>query len=175
MLLDASLSVALLCAGGWLASHATGAAQAQPQTDASMAVSTAQSASSQDAQTPAAPASSDHLKVSIAPVQSDAGQIIALVFDNASAYAAYDPYQAVALQQVPAQTGAVELDFPALTDGPYAVFVFHDADADMDFDMQGDIPQEGYGGTGMINWYDTPDFNAAAVSAAPVTIPLFYP
>ncbi|MGR8918319.1 MAG: DUF2141 domain-containing protein [Gammaproteobacteria bacterium] len=98
-------------------------------------------------------------------VRNDRGRIIVIVFDNAGAYAALDHSRAVGFAEVAAAPGRVVASFPHLYGGPYAVFAFHDANADYVFDADGGRPVEGFAYSGARDASAVPTFAQAAVVA----------
>lgn len=128
----------------------------------------APSAGSDAAAVPAA------LQVTINGVRNDSGKILVFVFDTKAAYDAYDYTQAVGYAELDASTEPITHTFADLTDGPYAIGLFHDENANQDFDMQGQLPTEGYGTSGASNAYDEPSFRKASVEAGPVSIQVHY-
>ncbi len=114
------------------------------------------------------------LTLQVTDIRNDKGKIIVLVFDDAAAFQSDDVNKAVAYQEVNAAQGTLEIDFANLTEGPYAVSLFHDENGDYDFNMVDGYPLEGYGISGASGPLDEPDFQKAAVTLGTVTIRVFY-
>ncbi len=112
--------------------------------------------------------------VEITHVRNDTGKIVVLVFDDADAFGSLEFSRAVAFTEIPAQTGVARARFPELSEGTYAVALFHDENGDYDLNMDGDYPVEGYGTSGAESAYDEPDFDEAAVSTSPVAVRMHY-
>ncbi|MEE2983331.1 MAG: DUF2141 domain-containing protein [Pseudomonadota bacterium] len=68
-------------------------------------------------------ASGLHLRIE--GIANNLGRIVVLVFDNAGAYADYDSTQAVGYAVIKASKGSLDKNFPELTEGPYAIFLYH--------------------------------------------------
>lgn len=122
----------------------------------------------------ASAASAQGVTLTVEDVRNDRGQIVVLVFDHPKAfhYLAYE--WAVDYAVLPAQTGSVSHRFADLTSGPYAVFVYHDENADWDVTHDGSRLLEGVGASGAPNPDDMPDFSAASVWPGPVSVTLQY-
>lgn len=114
------------------------------------------------------------LTLQVTDIRNDQGKIIVLVFDDATAFQSDDVNKAVAFQEVNAAQGTLEIAFADLTEGPYAISLFHDENGDYDFNMVGGYPLEGYGMSGASGPLDEPDFQKAAVTPGTVTIRVFY-
>ena len=114
------------------------------------------------------------LHVLISGTRNSTGNIVITVYDNADAYSRYDDEDIAAYTVVPASTDTMTIEFPGLTEGPYAVTIFHDEDSDAQFDMDGDYPVEGYGTSGARGAYDEPPFDRAAALPGAVLINMFY-
>lgn len=84
------------------------------------------------------------LKVTIADIQSDKGQVRIAVFNNKESFPTPGKYYKAKL--IRAQSGRVVVDFADLPAGEYVVMAFHDEDADgeMDKNFIG-LPSEGFG------------------------------
>ena len=117
------------------------------------------------------------LEVIITGIRGDEGKIIVLVFDEAEPYKTYDYTRAVGYGEISAKQftrGMARVSFPELSEGLYAVSLFHDANDDDDFNMNGVWPLEGYGTSGAESAYDEPGFAEAAVPPGIVRITMFY-
>jgi len=114
------------------------------------------------------------LDVQIHGARSNAGSVVVMVFDNAQAFNNYDYNQAVGYKEVPASTRPLVATFPHLRSGPYAVTVFHDENEDLEFNISGQYPLEGYGTSNAKNYTQTLSFEQALVDAGAVSIELFY-
>ena len=115
------------------------------------------------------------VSLTVEGVKSGKGNIIAIVFDNAAAYKAFDLEKAVDLAEIPARKGHVQHHFKDLTKGQYAIFVFHDENGDEDLGMSWGQPVEGLGLSGDTGKNEDPSFKQAAVAPGPVSIKLHYP
>lgn len=119
-------------------------------------------------------ASAASLSVALEDVRNDQGKVIVLIFDDWAAYAAFDFAQAAGYREVDAAGGRLQMDFPDLDAGPYAVFAFHDENGNQDLDMDGQIPLEGYSVSGDGALYDEPTFDQAAVPAGRISMRMLY-
>jgi uncharacterized protein (DUF2141 family) len=106
-------------------------------------------------------------------VADDRGVVRVLLYDEAEAYAAGDATRAVGYAEVPAATGRLDVSLRAAGSPPYAVFAFHDANADEVLDG-GASPTEGYGFSGGVDWFQPP-FERAARVTVEGTVRLLYP
>ena len=120
------------------------------------------------------PSTPQPLQITIEGARNAQGTVFILVFDDKSAYAAYDYTQAVGVAQLPASTSSMSHTFEDLTTGPYAIGIFHDENNNEDFDMSEGYPLEGYGTSRAKGPYDDPSFKEASVMNGPVTIKLHY-
>ncbi|MEM1164293.1 MAG: DUF2141 domain-containing protein [Pseudomonadota bacterium] len=120
------------------------------------------------------PASAGGLTLTIENVRSDRGSIIVLVFDNARDFNRLNYLRAIDYADVPARLGQVEVAFPSLANGPYAVFLFHDENGDQDLNYRGERLLEGAGATGAPNPDDLPSFEEASVLPGSATVILHY-
>jgi len=162
-----ALSAGLVAGGGWLASELAPTASSAPST-ARAALGETEAASA------ARPLSHDGLRVEARGVRSNRGSIVVTLYDDADALARYDDERAVGFAEVPASVGAVSVDFPDLTGGPYAITVFHDENGDRDFNMDGEWPLEGYGTSGAKGAYDEPSFERASTTPGRTSVDIYY-
>ena len=114
------------------------------------------------------------LMLNIHRVRNDKGAVSILIYDDANAFARGDYTRAVGYAEVKAASGTVRAEFPDLTGGPYAVFVFHDENGDSDFAMRGQYPEEGYGHSNSRGAFEAPPFGVAAVPPGTVEIRMHY-
>ena len=119
-------------------------------------------------------AHAEGLDLTVENVRSERGSVIVLVFDNARDFDRLDYLRVVDYADVPARPGDMEIVFPGLTRGPYAVFLFHDENADQDLNHIDGYPLEGIGATGAPNPDDMPSFEDAAVFPGRATVVLHY-
>jgi len=165
----------IVLAGGWLASQMSPASALESGHDGEVASLEPDQTVTQAQANPVTMApQSATLSVTISGVRSGAGNVYAILFDNAQGYAAYDINSAADLKIVSAQTGTVTVDFTGLAQGSYVVSVFHDENGNQDFDMAGGYPAEGYGTTRANGPYDEPTFDQASVPAAPAAVQMHY-
>ena len=73
-----------------------------------------------------------------------------------------------------ATTGTMNVPFEKLTDGPYAIALFHDENEDYDLNLENGQPIEGYGTSGARGMYDDPGFQQALVKPGDVTVQMYY-
>ncbi|MDG1858773.1 MAG: DUF2141 domain-containing protein [Emcibacteraceae bacterium] len=114
------------------------------------------------------------LSITIDGVRNDTGKLIVMVFNSEDAYNNYDYTKAVGFKELPASMGNIKINFPDLNDGPYAVTFFHDENGDYDFNMNGEMPLEGYGTSGASGPYDEVSYENALVPADEVNIKIHY-
>lgn len=113
--------------------------------------------------------------VTVDGVRDAAGSVRVLAFADAGAWEAFDATRAVGYGSSAAQPGSVTVTLRAVDAGPYALFVFHDADDDETLDRRGGLPLEawGYSGTGAA--WPPPSFTGAATVTVAGRVRLVYP
>ncbi|MGR3624238.1 DUF2141 domain-containing protein [Pseudophaeobacter sp.] len=107
-------------------------------------------------------------------MRNDQGQVLVAVFDQAQAFDSLNFDQAVDFAAVPASKGQVVHQFPSLTAGLYAIFLFHDEYSDQDLNFNGNTLLEGLGASGAPPPVDNPGFTAASFLPGPVRIMVHY-
>lgn len=107
-------------------------------------------------------------------LRNDRGNVLIAVFDQARAFDRLKFASAVDFAEVPARKGQVTHHFPALTSGPYAIFLFHDENGNQDIDYKADTLLEGIGASGAPNPEDEPSFAQAAFPPGPVRVRVHY-
>ena len=117
-------------------------------------------------------ASGLHLRIE--GIANNLGRIVVLVFDNARAYADYDSTQAVGYAVIKASKGSLDKNFPELTEGPYAIFLFHDENNDFELNSKRGFPMEAYGYSGASDRTTVPSFDRAAIASDEATVELVY-
>ena len=128
-------------------------------------------------ETVSAPASetvSAGLVVEITDVRNESGTVILVVFDDIDAFENYDYEGAKAYAELAAKSGTVQVRFPELGTGLYAVSAFHDENEDNEFNMDGMYPLEGYGTSGARGPYHEPTFGEASVGTGRVSVRMYY-
>lgn len=111
------------------------------------------------------PATFGHLTVTIDGVRSNKGKIIIAIFDDATAFDTQDYTQIVDYAEIKAVTGRTSHDFQLRKAGLLAISLYHDENSNGSFDLSGEVPDEGYGTSGMESPYETPTFQNAQFSA----------
>lgn len=114
------------------------------------------------------------LHVTFKDVRNNEGTIIVMVFADSAAYDSVDVTKVVGYKEKRAQTGQVQVSFPELKDGPYAVTAFHDENANQDLDMNGQLPLEGYATSGAADAYDMRSYEKAAVAMGNHIVQMHY-
>ena len=102
------------------------------------------------------------------------GAVVVLVFDDEAAFEQLDYRNAIDYAMIDARPGQVTHSFPQLTTGPYAIFVYHDENGDMDVNFEGQRLLEGIGASGAPTATSYPGFDEAAVPPGDVTVRVFY-
>ncbi len=120
----------------------------------------------------ATPALAEGLTLTVDGVRNADGNVVVMVFDHPEAYEYLEWRYAVQLAEIPARPGQVTHHFPDLTEGPYAIFVFHDENGDRDLNYDNDRLLEGVGASGEQTFDAT--FAEAAVGPGTVMVPLYY-
>lgn len=116
------------------------------------------------------------ITVNLHGARNDTGQLVVMVFDNAKAFDAMDPYGTVGYLTLPATTKAQRVDFPELNATYYAVVAFHDENMDEQLNFDDDwLPLEGYAVSGMNDLYEDPYFDySLMVPGYPEDLTFFY-
>lgn len=120
------------------------------------------------------PQEDNSLSITIQGKRSDQGRVLVMVFDDASAFTAYDHNRAIGYQELSAQSDKLTFNFSALNQGPYAVFAMHDENSDYQLNEQDGYPVEGFVVSGAKSKYDEPGFKQAAVAEGKLELQLMY-
>lgn len=120
------------------------------------------------------PALAAGLSLTVEGLRSGRGKVIVIVFDNARAFDTLDIERAVDIAAIPARQGQVQHTFAKLTEGPYAIFLFHDENGDEDLNATETNLLEGVGASGAPNRNDDPNFAAASVWPGSVVVRVHY-
>ncbi|MEM6582690.1 MAG: DUF2141 domain-containing protein [Pseudomonadota bacterium] len=115
------------------------------------------------------------LTLSISGIRPDGGKVLVMIFDDKAAWEGFDAQQMVAYREFAPTERRAEVSFESLTDGPYAIALWHDEDGEGDLDMQAGYPLEGYGTSGARDAYDEVPFSRAAMAPGLVRIKMYYP
>jgi len=107
-------------------------------------------------------------------LRNDQGNVLIAVFDQARAFDRLQFENAVDFAEVPAREGQVKHRFPALTSGPYAIFLFHDENGNEDIDHTANALLEGIGASGAPNPEDEPSFAQASFPPGTVRVRVHY-
>lgn len=119
-------------------------------------------------------ASAQGLTLTVENVRNDRGTVIFLAFDKERHFNTLNYMRAVDYADVPARTGRMTVNLPRLTEGPYAIFLFHDENGDKDLNYEGETLLEGAGATGAPNPDDIPTFSEASVFPGNATVIMHY-
>ena len=122
----------------------------------------------------ATPAMAGGLNLTVDGVRNSNGSVIVLVFDKERAFERLNWRKAVQYADIPARVGGVSRSFPDLTDGPYAIFVFHDENGDQEVNYNDERFLEGVGASGAGESTHEPTFAQAAVMPGDVTVHMYY-
>ena len=122
----------------------------------------------------ATPAFAAGLNLTVDGVRSTNGSIIVLVFDQKRAFEQLKWRNAIQYADIPARVGSLSHNFPDLTAGPYAIFVFHDENGDQDLNYNDERFLEGVGVSGATAQTPSPTFADASVMPGDVTVHIFY-
>lgn len=115
------------------------------------------------------------LTLEITDIQPGEGQVWVMIFDDKAAWKRFDTEQLAAYREFDATQQQVEIQFESLTNGPYAIALWHDEDGERDFDISGGYPMEGYGTSGARDAYDEVPFSRAAMAPGRVRVKMYYP
>ena len=108
----------------------------------------------------AAPADATQgLKIQVKGIRGTEGNVVVAIYDNKQAF---DQHGApLAWVSVPAQSQTITLaEFPAQE---IAIAAFHDTNRNGEYDVQDDVPLEGWGNSGNISQWSEPTFEAALI------------
>lgn len=119
------------------------------------------------------PSADSSLVVKVEGARNQNGKIVVMVFDDETTYRNHDVSKAVGYRQVVVKW-PTEVSFPRLKTGPYAISIFHDENANRDFDYDGTTPEEGFASSGPTDPYATPTFAKAATGPGTVSIEFNY-
>lgn len=122
----------------------------------------------------ATPALSQGINLTVDNIRNRSGNIVVIVFDEESAFENLEFKNAVAFAELPASVGRLTHNFPELDTGPYAVFLFHDENADEDINFSDTRLLEGVGATGVSKLESDPNFLQSSVYPGPVNVHIFY-
>ena len=117
---------------------------------------------------------SEGISATFSGIRNATGSIVVMVFADRASFKNYDIDNAVGYKEVQAVAGAVQVAFPDLKTGPYAIIAFHDEDGNQDLNMNGEWPTEGYATSGAVDAYDTPTFRSATLRKSSVNITMHY-
>ncbi|MEM1152732.1 MAG: DUF2141 domain-containing protein [Pseudomonadota bacterium] len=115
------------------------------------------------------------LTVNITGIRPGAGKVLVMIFDDKAAWEGFDAKQMVAYREFEPTERQAEIFFESLSNGPYAIALWHDEDGEDDLDMQGGYPLEGYGTSGARDAYDEVPFSRAAMAPGLIRIKMYYP
>jgi len=107
-------------------------------------------------------------------LRNDRGNVLIAVFDQARTFDRLLFENAVGFAEVPARRGQVKYQFPALTSGPYAIFLFHDENGNRDIDNVANTLLEGIGASGANTSKDEPSFAQASFLPGQVRVGVHY-
>ena len=122
----------------------------------------------------ATPAFADGLTLTVDGVRNANGSVIVLIFDKKRAFEQLKWRNAVQYADIPASVGSLSHNFPDLTAGPYAIFVFHDENGDQNLNYNDERFLEGVGASGATTEIPEPAFAEASVMPGDVTMRIFY-
>jgi uncharacterized protein (DUF2141 family) len=122
----------------------------------------------------ATPSLSQGVNLTVDNIRNGAGNVVIVVFDEKRAFENLQISSAIAVAELPAKAGRLTHSFPTLNTGPYAVFLFHDENADEDLNVSGNRLLEGAGATGASRVESEPNFLQASVYPGPVNVKIFY-
>ncbi len=159
----------LFIAGAWLAQEASSdeTIAAVAQMDRDYYAEQAQSAS-------VAPATAGPLVVTLDGIRNSRGKVLVLAFDNESAFDASDFERAAGYKELPAKSGTMQVRFPKLKSGDYAVIAIHDENGNYALDYGSATPTEGVTVSNSWGSLDSPGFWRAKVTAGPIDMRMYY-
>ena len=119
-------------------------------------------------------ATGDYLEIEISGVRNDEGSVVVLVFDDEQAWNTSDFDSIIDYREIDATTAPQKMKFSNLTEGPYAIAMWHDEDSDGEFGEMAGYPTEGWGMSGAKGMYDEPGWSQARVAPGLVSIRMHY-
>jgi uncharacterized protein (DUF2141 family) len=114
------------------------------------------------------------VNLTVEGLRNGRGNVLVAVFDQPRAFDQLNFETAVGFAEIPAQKGQVMHQFPTLTSGPYAIFLFHDENGNEHIDHEANTLLEGIGASGAPNPEDEPGFAQASFLPGPVRIRVHY-
>jgi uncharacterized protein (DUF2141 family) len=129
------------------------------------------------------------IAVRVEGIASDTGKIIIIAFEDARTFSSFGVLGAAGSASISAETGSIEHRFEMLTQGPYAVFSFHDENNDATLNTENGNPTEGFAYSkestsvageeiagGLIKGLESPpSFSEAVVSGKHISVKIQYP
>ena len=102
------------------------------------------------------------MEVEVTGLRSAEGVVHVMVYDNAQAFAenSVSDLANYATQAITSEPLAISLN--GMKPGTYAVVIHHDENANNTFEMEGELPLEGWGYSNNVGQTDTPSYDAAA-------------
>lgn len=117
----------------------------------------------------------NELKITVNGIATTRGLLRVFAYDDKQAFDTGDVESAVGYAETTATAGSVVLQVPVFGSGRYAVFVFHDENADAKLNVEDGRPQEGYGLSGGLDPYSrTQNFERAAIVTDAARIRMVY-
>lgn len=166
------MTTGIFLGGAWLASGMTPAVS-QPVEAQTASEATPTPAPAADLSTQTENSYSE-LEVTVTGARNTNGRIIVLVFDDATAYDAYDYENAVGYAELAAGTAPMTHTFSDLSADAHAVVLFHDENENYDLDLVDGYPVEGYGTSNAKSAYDELSFQQAVVEPGAVRVEIHY-
>lgn len=108
-------------------------------------------------------ATSNSLTIEVSKIRNAKGRLMVALYDKGGAFAIADESKAFASISMKLPGTSARVTFDSLPSGNYAAMLFHDENANGNFDMKGGEPQEGYGISGAMHALDEPTFDKASV------------
>jgi uncharacterized protein (DUF2141 family) len=104
-----------------------------------------------------------HIRVKVTDVSKKNGEVMVALFSSPKGFP-YETGYAIQKLKGKAVDGVIELTFPAIPEGTYAIALFHDTNGDgqLNTNFMG-IPKEGYGvSNNRYNTFSAPDYPACS-------------
>lgn len=101
------------------------------------------------------------MTVKVNGLRSSEGVVHVLVYDNAKAFSAVSATDLVNYATQPASASGLVIKLNGMQSGNYALMLHHDENNNNEFEMDGDLPLEGWGYSNNAGREDTPSFKAA--------------
>lgn len=118
------------------------------------------------------------LDVTIENLRNQNGSLVLMIFNSASSFREQDYRKAIVVLSKETKQAKNQLQIQNIKAGTYAISLIHDENNNHQFDMQADIPLEGYAYSNAVGRYRIPTFEQASIQLnkdnAQITMKMIY-